>query len=84
MSESTLLCRYVDCAEGHRIANDGEPITCPVCRAYLGLPPLSEQEVAIGKLAIARQALERVKAGLCYPDGYYEVAAEALAAIDKQ
>src|ERR1700752_4095095 len=33
-----LRCRYDDCVESHPIADDDEPVTCPTCRKYLGLP----------------------------------------------
>lgn len=31
-------CRYTDCARGHPIARDHERVSCPSCRAWLGLP----------------------------------------------
>lgn len=33
-------CRYHDCPENHGLAHEDEQVTCPTCRADLGLPPL--------------------------------------------
>jgi hypothetical protein len=38
--DELVLCRYADCPEGNSIATAHEQVTCPRCRATLGLPPL--------------------------------------------
>jgi len=38
-----VRCRYSDCR--HPEANEAERVTCPDCRADLGLPPLDRAEV---------------------------------------
>ena len=45
-------CRYSDCYEyvfhGGRIADEDETVTCPDCREYMGLPPLTPKEARNG------------------------------------
>jgi hypothetical protein len=31
-------CRYTDCKEQHPVADEEEPVSCPTCREYMGLP----------------------------------------------
>lgn len=40
-SIDTKRCRYSDCPEQHPVASGHEQITCPICRKYLGLSPLT-------------------------------------------
>lgn len=50
-AEDPLRCRYEDCGERHPVAVDkedgpSERVTCPSCRADMGLDPLSAEEAA--------------------------------------
>jgi len=39
-AKDETLCRYDDCIEGHKVADDSQQITCRTCRDWLGLPEI--------------------------------------------
>ena len=43
VEDDSLLCRYNDCVEEHRVAAEHERVTCPTCRKYLGLGQLEKE-----------------------------------------
>jgi hypothetical protein len=41
MTRTGLVCRYADCAHQNRVQrSESEQVTCPLCREWMGLPPL--------------------------------------------
>jgi|GEM_PF-5666220 len=60
-------CRYEDCAEQHPVpADDNAPVTCPTCRADLGLPPADYSKVKASRSqpCANEQRLDRAKRAL--------------------
>jgi len=46
-------CRYKDCPEHHSVAAENEKVTCPTCRATLGLNPECEVDFRLEREALS-------------------------------
>jgi len=57
-----MRCRYTDCLEGHPVAGEDDPITCPTCRRELGLPDLPSAFGVFGDRACTREAKLTIEA----------------------
>ena len=54
-------CRYSDCKEGHPVVRKEEPVSCPTCREWLGLPLLPEPALkkfrVVGSVLISAEVI---------------------------
>lgn len=65
--KDTLHCRYEDCPEGHPVAENDEQVTCPTCRAELGLPSMDRARDIADDLAESEASTEAKNVAIVCP-----------------